>query len=280
MKKNDKKVLNEDIKKMLYRANYSINETPKYKAIIEDESEFDTLPMEVMSTLDGQPMPNSAGSDAFLEEVDDNVDDNAGELPGAQEISPTDPVAAPSNALTPDNEPAGPTPEMDGENDPEMPPEGEEDGEEDVTVDDKIEAENEVEVEPEKNVDEIQNEIIKHNIAAMQSINDKLKGLDQFVNTLTTQLDTLNTKVEEVEEPTNVEKLVAQKDVSYPYYFGLNDYWNGGVFDAQNNQQGNGEMPTDENGIRELPDGTYIADFDDLPISNDNNIEDTFNKIT
>ena len=79
--KNEKKSLSEDVKKMLYRANYSINETPKYKPIIEDESEFDNLPVEIYNTQDGQPVPNPAGTDAYLEggKIED---DNADQLPG------------------------------------------------------------------------------------------------------------------------------------------------------------------------------------------------------
>ena len=263
-KKNEEKVLNEHVKKMLYRANYLISETPKYNPIIEDESEFDTLPVEIYNTQDGQPVPNPAGTDAFLEaEV---PDDNADQLPGAQELAPKDP-AEPSNAPAPDqiDVPAEVPDEV-----PEAPP-----SEVDVEVDAEFSPEEEVPVEePEESVDEIQNEIIKHNISAMQSIHDKLEGLDQFMNDINVQLNTLNAKVEEVEEPTNVQKLVAQKDVSYPYYFSLNDYWKGGFFDQQREIEG-----PDERGMKELPDGTFIADFDDLPDSTDSDLDDSFNKI-
>ena len=34
---NEKTALNENVKKMLYRANYSINETPKYKGWVVHE---------------------------------------------------------------------------------------------------------------------------------------------------------------------------------------------------------------------------------------------------
>lgn len=262
--KKKEKVLNEQVKKMLYQSNYSISETPKYKPVIEDESEFDNLPVEIYSTQDGQPVPNPAGTDAFLEaEV---PDDNADQLPGAQELAPKDP-AEPTNAVAPNQV------DVPAEVPAEEPPMGDEPPSE---VDAEFSAEEEVPIEePEESVDEIQNEIIKHNIAAMQSIHDKLEGLDQYMKDINVQLNTLNAKVEEVEEPTNVEKLVAQKDVSYPYYFNLNDYWKGGFFD----QQRESESPN-ENGMRELPDGTFIADFDDLPEASEIDIEDSFNKLT
>lgn len=284
--KNEKAPLNEHIKEIMYRAGYTINETPKYRPIIEDGAEFDELPPEVLQmTQDGQPSPNAGGgTDAYLEEAGK---DNEDQLPGAQALEPTTP-AEPSNAPAPDQggdippvdapadpmggapEAAGGMPPVDGEMPPEggeeMPPEG---GEEMPPVEEPIEEPN-----PEKEVDQIQNEIIKSNLAALKNIATKLDSLEGINMQLSTELESLNTKVKEVEEPTNTQKLMSKKDVSYPYYFNLNDFWKNNWFDQQ---QENNE--TQEKGIRELPDGTFIADFDDLPTPSDLDVEDSFNSI-
>ena len=126
--------------------------------------------------------------------------------------------------------------------------------------------------EPEAEVDELQNEIIRTNIEAMKSVVSQLKDMEDTNNQLTQQLEILNAKVEEVEEPTNAEKLMAQKDVSYPYYFNLNDFWKGSFFEQNREKAG-------EKGIKELPDGTFIADFDDLPTHSSQDIKDSFNSI-
>jgi hypothetical protein len=83
----------------------------------------------------------------------------------------------------------------------------------------------------------------------------------------------LNAEVEEVREPTNGEKLMSKKDVSYPFYYNLNDVWKGNWFEKNREEE-------NEKGIRELPDGTFIADFDDLPEFSKTDIEQSFSKIT
>ena len=60
--------------------------------------------------------------------------------------------------------------------------------------------------------------------------------------------------------------------VSYPYYFNLNDFWSGNWFNEKRNQ----EM---EKGIKELPDGTFVADFDNLPQQSKTDIQNSFNDI-
>ena len=92
MENKNEKSLNEHVKKLLYRAGYTINETPKYKPLIEDESQFDTLPPEVLKsaggmTLDGQPQPTAGGgTDAYFE-GGRVPEDNADQLPGASRCS-------------------------------------------------------------------------------------------------------------------------------------------------------------------------------------------------
>ena len=105
----------------------------------------------------------------------------------------------------------------------------------------------------------------------MKAIDDQLQSLDKVTQDLNSKLDSLNAEVEEVREPTNTEKLMNKTSVSYPYYFNLNDFWSGNWF----NEKRSGEK---EKGIRELPDGSYIADFDDLPQKSKQDVQNSFNE--
>jgi hypothetical protein len=125
-------------------------------------------------------------------------------------------------------------------------------------------------VEPQ--VDDIQNEIIKHNIEAMKSIHDQLEGLNKISQELNAKMEVLTADVEEVREPTNSEKLMSKTNVSYPYYFNLNDFWSGNWF----NEKREKEL---SKGIKEMPDGTYVADFDDLPQKSRTDVQNSFNDI-
>lgn len=125
---------------------------------------------------------------------------------------------------------------------------------------------------PAPEVDDIQNEIIKHNIEAMKSIHAQLEMLNNMTQSLNSKLEGLSSEVEEVREPSNAEKLMNKKNVSYPYYFNLNDFWSGNWFNQQREKEAS-------KGIRELPDGTYIADFDDLPLKSKTDVINSFNDI-
>jgi hypothetical protein len=125
---------------------------------------------------------------------------------------------------------------------------------------------------PAPEVDDIQNEIIKHNIEAMKSIHAQLEALNSMTQSLNSKLENLSGEVEEVREPSNTEKLMSKKNVSYPYYFNLNDFWSGNWFNEQREKEAS-------KGIRELPDGTYIADFDDLPLKSKGDVINSFNDI-
>ena len=103
----------------------------------------------------------------------------------------------------------------------------------------------------------------------MKHIHDQLKSLDDFVKSIDTKMSVLTADVEEVRAPTNGEKLMAQKNVSYPYYYNLNDYWQDNTFEHKAQEEDFGQ------GIQKLSDGTFIADFDDLP-KNIGNIDKSF----
>jgi hypothetical protein len=265
--KDDKKnsLFEEHLRKIKYRVDYKINESPKYRPLVNDGEEYDNLPDSLYATKDGQPVPQTQ---SFTSEAGDQEDKPKpeGEVPPApsndQPISGGAPVpafdktgGAPQDPNAQPDPNAPPAPEG-GEVPPEpmggapMPP-----------------------AEPVEQVDDIQNDIIKHNIEAMKSIHDQLEELNNTVLGLNSKMDVLNSDVEEVREPTNTEKLMSKKNVSYPYYFNLNDFWNGNWFSEKRNEE-------NEKGIRELPDGSYIADFDDLPQKSKIDVQDSFNEIS
>lgn len=257
---NEENLISEHIKKIKYRMGYQINETPKYKPIIEDDAEFDEFPQEVYATQDGFPVPNVGGSDAYLEEDKEELPDK--DMPA----EPTNTEAPQEDDVeTPEQQPID-LPTQDS---------GEIETNTEIQTDTDVETPEELPTEEPSNnneVDKIQNDIIRHNIEAMKNLQSKLEDLENINNSLNNQLTVLNHKVKEVEEPTSAEKLMKQKENSYPFYFNLNDVWKNNWFQQERNSM-------NEKGIRELPDGTFIADFDDLNTHNDMDIDDSFNDI-
>jgi len=235
----DKKdlLLEEQLRKFKYRVNYVVNESPRYRPLVGTDEEFDNM-----------PMTNEAGEQ-------EDAPKPEGEMPTETTIDQPMNTGAPEGMPTeiPSDTPPGEEPPIDGMGG-------------DAMGDPMAMGTN-----PGQEVDSIQNEIIKHNIAAMQSIHDKLQGLDATVQGLNTKLDSLNAEVEEVREPTNSEKLMSKTNVSYPYYFNLNDFWSGNWFDKKRDE-------AKEEGVRELPDGSFIADFDDLPQKSKMDVQNSFNE--
>jgi hypothetical protein len=258
-KMNEKKSLKEHLEKIKYYTNYKVSETPKYKPVIDNDMEFDEVPATNYSTQDSFPVPNTGGSDAYLEEQGDEGDENNDDKIPAPE-GPKEP-REPTNARRPEEEGV-----------PEGQPEDDTPDEQPDTGVDINQPDEPVETGEEDSVDDVQNDIIKHNIEAMKNIHSKLEDLENINSQLENQLGKLSSKVKEVEEPSDAEKMMSKKEESYPYYFNLNDFWKNNWFDQKREQQ-------EENGIKKLPDGTYIADFDDLPVSSEVDIEDSFNSI-
>ena len=123
----------------------------------------------------------------------------------------------------------------------------------------------------EKSADQIQNDIIKLNISAMQKMQKVVNDLGNTVDSLNVKVGELSSDVEEVREPTNVEKLVNKKEDSHPYYYNLDDMWKGNSFQARKNMEQN-------QGIIKLDDGSYIADFDNLPKHSNQEIIDSLKR--
>jgi len=233
--------LSEEIRKIKYRVGYKINESPKYRPLVGNNEEFDAVPV----------LTNEAGEQEDAEKV------GGGEQP-----------PAPSNDQPVDA--TAPVPAFDKEAGGAAPAEEPMAGGDNAPVDPMGANPMGAPAEPDTQVNDIQNEIIKHNIEAMKSIHDQLEGLNSTVQGLNSKLEALNADVEEVREPTNTEKLMSKTNVSYPYYFNLNDFWQGNWF----NEKRDKEM---EKGVKELPDGTFVADFDDLPQANKTDVQSSFN---
>lgn len=252
--------LNEHIKKIMSKSNYVL-ESPSYRAIIDDDFESYDDPNKFMG-MDGA---NPVDGTSPLREEDPLPNDEEGEMGdiemdavGAQpSAEPTPDVPAPEmggEAPIPDEVE---TPEM-GAEEPAPTPEGGE-----VTT---------------PSPDELQNEIIKKNIDVMKQLNQKIEDLEMGIGELNNQNRALVAKnaemekdVEEVREPTNVEKLTSRKEDSHPYYYGLNDMWKGNWFQARRDQLG-------ERGMKQLDDGSYVADFDEMHKFTDYEIKDSFDK--
>lgn len=220
----------EHLKKIKHRIDYRINESVKYTPI-SNIDEFDEIPKITNETGEQEDAPKPEGN-------------TPPEPSNDQPISAETPVPAFDKQGMDE-------PTTDGEQ-PNTPinPMGE--------------------MQPEQQVDDIQNDIIKHNIEAMKGIHGQLESLSGVVQSLNTKLDVLNSDVEEVREPTDSEKLMSKKDVSYPYYFNLNDFWKGNWFNEKHQNENDG-------GIKELPDGTFVADFDDLPKKSKMDVQNSFN---
>ena len=253
MKKIEEKNLSEEIRKIKYRVDYKINESPKYRPLVSSNEEFDKVP----SLING--VTNEAGDEEDAEKP------GGGEQPPAPSNDKPIGIDAPVPAFDKTGGDSGeiPAEPMTGGETPEEPMTGE-------TPDGMVNPMGAP--EPDNQVNDVQNEIIKHNIEAMKSIHDQLEGLNNIVQGINSKLETLSTDVEEVREPTNTEKLMSKTNVSYPYYFNLNDFWSGNWFNEKRNQ----EM---EKGIKELPDGTFVADFDDLPQMSKTDVQNSFNEM-
>ncbi len=239
-------LLEEHLRKIKHRFDYNINESPKYRPLVGSGDEFDSVPT----------LTNEAGEQEDAQKPEGNQPPEPTNAP-----APTTP--APASTGTP------PKPEFD--NGGEMPPPASL-GVGDDSIEPPVAPDSSVNQVVDQDVNIIQNDIIKHNIEAMKNIYSKLENLDNTVSVLNQKMSKLNTDVEEVREPTNSEKLMSKTDVSYPYYFNLNDLWTGNWFNEQREKEF-------EKGIKELPDGTFIADFDDLPQISKNDVQNSFNEM-
>lgn len=226
-----KNSINEHIDRIKFVSNYQLNEA-KY-TLVDGLEEDDGVPEEIWSE------PNSVSPLPVRE--DEPQMDNEG-------LPVEEPVAPEASEMNPE----APMPDDSG-------------------VEMGMEAPMEQPIpEPEPpSVDEIQNDILKTSVTAMQKMNDQLTNLENTLGSLNQKMDGLDREVEQVREPTNVEKLVARKEDSHPFYMNLNDMWDGNSFQARTEIE-------DSHGIKKLDDGSFVADFDSLPKYNEQEIKDSF----
>ena len=232
--------LTEHINTIKKRINY-INESPIYKEF--EGEDYDEIPSGIFEAGEEDLPPEKLNVPTETPEQNSGGGDNA--------PAPAEPTAAPAPAAQPE------TPPVPDLNSGDLPPVG-----------DQVPPL--VSPEPAPDVDVIQNDVIKHNLTAIKAIHSQLEMLNSLADTLNGKIDVLSKDVAEVREPTNGEKLANQKKVSYPYYLNLNDNWKDNWFEKSRNE-------SNERGISKLPDGSYIADFDDLNKLSPTDIEKSFN---
>ena len=255
--------MKEHIEKIMSKSGYVL-ESPSYRAIIDDDFDSYDDPNALVSTtpspVDGtsplreeDPLPDEEGEENAMGDLE--MDALGGEQPAEEPAAPAPDAGMEGGA--PDE--VAP-PEMGGEMTGEVPAD---DAGGEVTT---------------PSPDELQNEIIKKNIDVMKQLNQKIDDLESGINNLNMQNQDLAFKtqemekeVEEVREPTNVEKLMTKKEDSHPYYYGLNDMWEGNWFQARRDELG-------ERGMKQMDDGSYVADFDEIDQFSDQQIKDSFDK--
>ena len=116
MKNNIKDNLSEEhLAKIKHRTGYKINETPRYRALVNDAEEFDAVP-NPNATLDGQPMPS--GQNLRMSEAGDQED--APKPEGEVPVEPTMDDPKTGDSLPPTPEFAGDEESMEDPTDPTM----------------------------------------------------------------------------------------------------------------------------------------------------------------
>ncbi len=253
------KQLKEHISKIMSKSNYVL-ESPSYRAIIDDDYDTYDDPNALVSTT-----PSPVDGTSPLREADP--------IPGEEE-DPMGDLEQDALGGDPAAEMGGEAPPPEGGMPDEIPsPEGGEPMADPMAGEEAPAPAGEVQT---PSPDELQNEIIQKNIDVMRQLNQKIEDLEVGIDQLNVQnqemvfkTQEMEKEVEEVREPTNVEKLMTKKEDSHPYYYGLNDMWKGNWFQARRDETG-------DKGMKELDDGSYVADFDEMDQMNDMEIKDSF----
>lgn len=223
-----KRSLQESIERMKYVSKYVINESPKYKSLVGDGG-FDRLPEYLMREEDASPTGDTGNDNSITQEplpeptADVNATPAAGGEPQPADVAP---VGAPTAEPTPEELP------MPDASTPEAPVEP-------APVEDS----------PEKRAMELQ-------LDALRKMSYKIEDIGNAVDSLNKRMEIYSSEVEEVREPSDMEKFDNRKSDSHPYYFNLNDLWDNNNFKARMDQFSKGYVKTEDG---------YVADFDDLP---------------
>lgn len=221
-----KRSLQESIERMKYVSKYIISETPKYKSLVGD-SGIDTLPEYLMREEDAATPSGATGNDASItaEPLPDPTADASGAEPQPAGVAP---VGAPTAEPTP--APVEAPEETSGlptDSNPAMA----------------------APVDPQKQAMELQ-------LDALRKMSYKIEDIGNSVDSLNKRMEIYSNEVDEVREPSDMEKFDNRKLDSHPYYFNLNDLWDNNNFKARMDQFSQGYQKTEDG---------YIADFDNLP---------------
>jgi len=238
--------LRKQIDRINYIAGYVVNESPQYRPIMDDSSfasmsEAPEAPPATQQTPDNTP---AMSSPAPAQATGSTTPSAA--MP-AEPIAPSPtpaPVVEPVSAA-----PALPEPMM---SEPPVPS---------------------IDPNPSNNPsnEELQKQIMTFQLDAMKKMSQKIDQLEGLLSSLNAQQAELHSEVEKVKDPSDVEKFEHRKEDSSPYYFNLNDMWNGNTFQ--------GRMDNfNSKGIIKTKDG-YVADFDQLPKLSSFEVKDSFEQI-
>jgi hypothetical protein len=119
--------------------------------------------------------------------------------------------------------------------------------------------------------DDIQNELLKLQVSALQKLSTKFDDIEMQINDLNNKMEKYAIEVEKVKEPNPVEKVENRWEDSYPFKYRLNDLWDGNVF-----QGGNDLFPKQDGAIKQTEDGGYIASYGDMKSMNDFDLKKSF----
>jgi hypothetical protein len=246
-----KKTLQEHVDRLLSMS--KLNESPKYKQVLGAESQFDVLPdyLKMHEAGSGDTTGNSASTPAAPAPATPEPQGNAAPAAPATGSAPlTGAVgsgSAPATGVTPEPPPdqiaAAPAPAVDPTMEPNPP----------------------MDMGPSK--DELEKKVMELLLDASKNMSEKISELENMVDLLNQKLESFGAEVEQVKEPTDIEKFTNRKQDSHPYYYNLNDLWNNNTFKARLDDLSKGYVDT-PNGI--------VADFDNLPRFSPHEVKQSF----
>lgn len=243
--------LKKQIDRIMYVSGYVVNESPKYRPII-DETSFDSMPEGWNMKEAEAPAPEALANTPPAAPTSGATASPATASPVASTPAPAAPSpepAAASTSIAPELPKADVTPEVtphSSDGNQQGSPMG-------------------------QDKDQLQRDLMKFQLDAMKKMSQKIDQLESFIDGLNAQQAKLYSEVEKVKDPSDAEKFAERKEDSSPYYFNLNDMWNDNVFQ--------GKMDNfNSKGIVKTKDG-YIADFDTLPKLNSYEIKNSFEAI-
>ncbi len=237
---------------MKYVSKYVINESPIYKSLVGNSS-MDSLPEYLMREekppQDNQQQPN-AGAGVPATPVPAGLPD-----PTAAAPAPVDPTAASVPAAGAPGAAPQPPPATPSAGAPSSP-------ESNTNVDistaptDQTSSEVPSDMGSAAPMDSPEKKVMELQLDALRSMSSKIEDLGSALDSLNQRMEVYSQDVEEVREPSDMEKFENRKIDSSPYYYNLNDLWDGNNFKARMDQFSKGYVKTEDG---------YVADFDDLP---------------